>query len=477
MSATTGDAIPVPLAGEAPQLRRGALSIVESLGQSIANVAPTLTPAINISVVAGLAGAGSWVSYLISSIALLFVAASIGTLAGRHPQSGSYFVYIGRTLGPMTGALAGWSMIAAYLFTAVAVCVSFTIFLGNFLDALGLSSMNPPFWVGMLVFMGAIWFASYRDIKLSSRVGLVLEGISVTIILIIAALVVYRHGGVVDHTQLDFGGTVKWGGVMSALAFAVFSFVGFESSATLAKETANPTRTVPRAVMFSAIAVGIFFTVISYLMILGMDGDAKTLGDSGAPFTDLTKKVGIGWAAGVVYFSALISVYACGLASVNAASRMFFSMGRYKFLTRSMGTVHATHKTPHLAVTLAVGFTLLASLAVMLPLSALDAFGTTGTFATFGFLVVYLLICVVAPLDLKRSGEMKTRHVVIGVLGTAMMAFVMYGSLVPVPAYPYNILPYLFLAYMLVGAAWFGILKLRRPDVLVTIEHDMEEAA
>jgi hypothetical protein len=48
------------------------------------------------------------------------------------------------------------------------------------------------------------------------------------------------------------------------------------------------------------------------------------------------------------------------------------------------------------------------------------------------------------------------------------------GSVYPVPDYPYNILPYLFVAYMLVGAIWLLMLKKRSPQVLDKIEHDLE---
>src|ERR1700688_5077114 len=121
------------------QLRHGALSLPETIGQSIANIAPTLTPALNISVVAGLAGVGSWLSYLIATIGCVFVGASIATLARRHPEAGSYFVYIGRNFGPLAGAMAGWAMILAYLTTAVAVVFSFPLFLGNFLGVFGVT--------------------------------------------------------------------------------------------------------------------------------------------------------------------------------------------------------------------------------------------------------------------------------------------------------------------------------------------------
>src|SRR5471032_2507485 len=110
------------------QLRSGALNLIESVGQSLAAIAPTLTPALNITVVAGLAGLGCWMSYFIGTVGVVIVAASVGVLAARHPEAGSYFVYIGRSFGPLAGALAGWSMISAYMFTAVAVTLSFSIF-------------------------------------------------------------------------------------------------------------------------------------------------------------------------------------------------------------------------------------------------------------------------------------------------------------------------------------------------------------
>src|ERR1700733_3905299 len=98
-----------------PRLRTGALGLMEIVGQSLAAIAPTLTPALNISVVAGLAGIGCWMAYFIGPIGVVIVAASVGVLAARHPESGAYFVYIGRTFGPFAGALAGWAMISAYM--------------------------------------------------------------------------------------------------------------------------------------------------------------------------------------------------------------------------------------------------------------------------------------------------------------------------------------------------------------------------
>jgi amino acid transporter len=454
------------------KLRHGALNLMETFGQSIAVIAPTLTPALNITVVAGLAGIGCWLSYFVGTIGVMIVALSVGILAARHPQAGSFFVYIGRSFGPYSGALAGWSMISAYIMTAIAVVQAFPIFLGNLLVAVGISKPIVPLWVLAVAFLAVMTYAAYRDIKFSSRAGLILECISVGIIIIITAMVIGVHGTVIDPAQLSFA-KFNFGSVFAGLPFVIFSFVGFESSATLAKEAGTPQKSIPLAVVCCAAFAGLFFTLIAYFMVFG-DGDNTTaLGASSSPFTDVAAKAGLSWTATIVYFAACISSFACGLACINAASRLMYSMGRYQFLHGSMGMVHKTHQTPHFAVLFSAALVLIATLAVI-PLGFLNAFGYTGTLASFGFVLVYLGMCIAAPVEMKKTGHLKVMNVLIGIIGVALMLFVIWGSVYPVPAYPFNILPYLFLGYMAVGAIWFAVLKRKSPQTLASIQLDME---
>lgn len=456
----------------ASKLRHGALNLMETFGQSIAVIAPTLTPALNITVVAALAGIGCWLSYFVGTIGVMIVALSVGILAARHPQAGSFFVYIGRSFGPYSGALAGWSMISAYLMTAIAVVQAFPIFLGNLLVAVGFAKPIVPLWVCAVAFLAVMTYAAYRDIKFSSRAGLILECISVGIIIVITAMVIGVHGTVIDPAQLSFS-KFNLGSVFAGLPFVIFSFVGFESSATLAKEAGTPQKSIPLAVVCCAAFAGLFFTAIAYFMVFGDGDNAAALGASSSPFTDVASKAGLSWTATIVYFAACISSFACGLACINAASRLMYSMGRYQFLHGSMGLVHKKHQTPHFAVLFSAGIVLLVTLAVI-PLGFLNAFGYTGTLASFGFVIVYLGMCIAAPVEMKKTGNLKAINVLIGMIGVGLMLFVIWGSVYPVPAYPFNILPYIFLAYMVVGAVWFGFLKLKSPQVLASIQSDME---
>ena len=290
---------------QAKPLRADSLSFVETLGQSIANIAPTLTPALNISVVVAIAGLGAWLSYLIATIGLVFVAANISVLARRHSLAGSYFLYIGRSLGALPGMLAGWSMVAAYMFTAIACSIAAYIFLSNMLQACGLEKLMPPYALFEIGLISLIWICAYRDVRLSSRLGLALEALSLTIIVTITAIVVFRRGSFLSSNQLQFR-RLPMGHVTSALTLAVFSFVGFESAATLAREARNPLRAIPRAVILSATISGLFFVSMAYCMILAVNDRAGLIGGSTSPFTAITTYAGLTSAAAVVYFSAII---------------------------------------------------------------------------------------------------------------------------------------------------------------------------
>ena len=307
------------------------------------------------------------------------------------------------------------------------------------LRTLRLARLTPPYALFEIVFIILIWACAYRDISFSARVGIVLEAISLAIIIVIVGIIIAKHGGVSDSAQLRLH-NVPAGGVMSALTFAVFSFVGFESSATLAQEARNPTSAIPRAVTLSATVTGLFFVLIAYCMVLGVGDQVHLIGDSSSPFTEVTLRAGLGGIAAVVYLSAIVSGFACGLAAINALARMLFSMGRYEFVHRSMGAVHQHYQTPHLAVTASCFFTMIIVL-VCGDMPHLNAFSYTATFGTFGLVLVYLLTCIIALLELWRAGELSLGKVVAGALGAGLMAFVMIGSIVPVPSYPMSLRP------------------------------------
>jgi len=57
--------------------------------------------------------------------------------------------------------------------------------------------------------------------------------------------------------------------IVHGMIFVFLAFAGFESSAPLAEETRTPRRTVPRAIVLSALLIGLFFTFCAYAVVVG----------------------------------------------------------------------------------------------------------------------------------------------------------------------------------------------------------------
>ena len=216
----------------------------------------------------------------------------------------------------------------------------------------------------------------------------------------------------------------------------------------------------------------VFFTLTTYLIVQGFEDDATKLGASSAPLADITTNISVSLTA-LVYFGAAISAFACALASLNAYGRMLFSLGRYQFVHQTMGLVHKDYKTPYVALTVGtvMNFIVCAAFAGQ---AETDTFGWYGTIASFGFIVVYFLCSLAAPVFLAKNGGATTGDKILGGLGALFMVLSLIGSVYPVPAAPYNYFPYFFLVYMLLGVTWFFILKARVPQALLGIEHDLE---
>lgn len=129
---------------------------------------------------------------------------------------------------------------------------------------------------------------------------------------------------------------------------------------------------------------------------------------------------------------------------------------------------------PHVAITayIAVIFLIAAGLEVWT--GPLNTFGDAGTLAAFGFLLAYFLTAIAAPFYLAKRRELRARHVGFAVLAVLCLLVPTVGSFYPVPPYPVDIFPYIFLAYVLAGAIWLYAVSRRRRGLLAEIETDLE---
>jgi amino acid transporter len=451
-------------------LRSTCLSFIEILSQSVANISPTLTPVVIVPFVFASAGNGTWLTYLIATAGLMLVGMSINEFAKRSASPGALYVCIGHGLGPSMGFIAGWCLILAYIFTAIAVMagsVNYALILLNMLHL----SVPPVVLFAIGTFL--VWLVAYKDIQLSTRIMLLLEGGSMVLILLVGSIVLIKHGVFIDPAQFKLEG-MSFDGFRLGLILAIFSYVGYESATALGEEAKRPLVLIPRAVLMSALISGVFFMICSYIATLGFRGLPNPLDKSTAPFNDLANTVQLPFLGVLISVGAVVSMWACPLACINAASRIIFTMGRHGVLHGKLGLAHGKNETPHHAVTVCALITFaFAAVFGWLGLGVLDIFNDFSTIATFGFLIVYILVSIAAPVYLKSLGSLKVTNVLVSIVSILLMLMPLVAAFYPVPAPPADKFPIYFGIYLLVGIAWFSWLRFKSSHVMETMQRDL----
>jgi amino acid transporter len=434
-------------------LRREVLSPMETLAQSVSTIAPTTTPVATIPLVCALAGNGTWLAYVLATAAVLLVALCIGKFARYSASPGSLYTYASMILPPSLGATAAWSLLLAYIATASSVIGGFYHF-GNVLlrDATGHGTSAA--FLAILAAVISIWIA-WRDVQISARLMLWIEAISVSIILIVLILVLFRHGWHLDSDQFHLRG-MTGSGLRLGLVLALFSFVGFESATTLGAEARNPFKTIPRAVIQSALLAGVFFIVCAYTEVLGVRSAGQDLATNPEPMHVLARFGGLSVLGLLIDIGALVSMFAGTLACITAAARVLLLMSHNGLAHGSLRKTHARNETPGLAIAV-TGVAAVVPTVVLAArgASGLDVYGWMGSLATYGFIVTYALVSFALPRYLRAHNAYRAGVQIIPWLACAAMLLALVGNLYPVPEGPYGKLPYIYLVYLVAGLAWF----------------------
>jgi len=352
------------------------------------------------------------------------------------------------------GATAAWSLLLAYVATGSSVIGGFYHY-GNLLlrDATGHGA--SAVLLAILVTGISAWIA-WRDVKISARLMLWIEAVSMSLVLIVVVLVLVRHGLHLDWQQLQLRG-MTGSGLRLGLVLALFSFVGFESATTLGSEARNPLKTIPRAVIQSALLAGGIFTICAYTELLGLRTAGYDLGTSQAPMRVLAAVGGVPLLGVLIDIGALVSLFACTLACITAAARVLLLMSHKSLTHRSLRATHARNETPGRAI-VATGTAAVLPVAILAARGAggLDVYGWMGSLATYGFIVAYALVSIALPRYLRNHGVCRPGSRIIPWMACFAMLLALAGNLYPVPEGPYGMLPYIYLAYLAAGLLWFS---------------------
>jgi amino acid transporter len=418
-------------------------------------MAPSTSPSLTIPLVFALAGNATWFVYLLATAATLLVGYCVSRFARLSASPGSLYSYASDTLPPVFGVVAAWALLLAYLATGASVAGGALYYAG--LLAQQFFHFTPPAVATLAVVCAVAGWVAYRDVKLSAELMLWIEVASVSLILIVLAVMVYRFGFQFDLDQLRLKGTTI-SSLGPALVLAMFSFVGFESATTLGNEVRQPLRTIPRAVLQCAILAGVFFMLCSYSEVLGFRGESSKLSDSTSPLHMLASKAGISPLGVAVDVGAFVSMFACVLACTTAAARVLLRMAHGGLISKAFERTNKRHGTPGVAVVFSAGLMFLATAGLALRgAQGADMYDWVGSLSVFGFLTAYALVAAALPFARRALGQHSHTVAAISVLTVLVMILIVIFDLESAADAIHARIPWIYLAYIAAGLALYFI--------------------
>ncbi len=438
-------------------LERRRLGALEVFAQSVSGAAPSAAMAATPVIVAASAGGATVWSFVVATVLALLVAACIGRFTRRMAAPGGLYSLTAHGLGPGAAFACGVASLLGYgLLCAAAVAGAST-----YLTVLLGGGRWVTVAVALLVGTAVVGLA-LRGVRVAARVVLLVETVAIAVLVVVFALLL--AGGPVPGpvgTPAAAPGP-GLGGIVAGVLPAVAAFIGFEIATSLGAEARRPFATVPRAVGATAAVTGVLYLFAAYTQVVGFSATPGGLAGQTEPVLVLATARGWSWLPTVLDLGLSMSFFACAAATANTLARVLFSLARDGVAARALGRTHPRFRTPHVAIVVAVPVAVAAfAVPVAVGVPAWSVLVSLLTLATAGFLVAYLLVCVAAPVFLRRIGELTwpavaTTAVIAPALVVALVAFV---SGVPQAAVVLG-------ATALVALGWYGWLRLRRRDTL-----------
>jgi amino acid transporter len=444
-------------------LHAGVLGPVETLAQSVSAMAPSTSASLTIPLVFALAGNATWFVYLLATGATLMVGFCVSRFARLSASPGSLYTYTAETLPPVFGVLAAWGLLLAYLATGASVAGG-ALYYANLLS-LQFFHWAPPALPTLAAACAAAAWIAYRDVKLSAELMLWIEVVSVGLVVIVLALMLFHFGPHFDLDQFRLKG-VHISALGPALVLAMFSFAGFESATTLGGEVRQPLRTIPRAVLECAMLAGVFFMLCSYSEVLGFRGESSQLSETASPLHLLAAKAGISPLGVAIDFGAAISMFACVLACATAAARVLMRMAHGGLLPALLERANRRHGTPGAAIALSSVLMFAATAALALHgVAGAEMYDWMGSLSVFGFVTAYALVAIALPFARRAAGRHSSAVAVVSVLTVVVMILIVVFDLRSAADANHARIPYIYLGYLAAGIAWYG-LKRKKTEVM-----------
>jgi amino acid transporter len=457
-------------------LREHSIGLPQVLFQSITHMAPAAAVAYSIYISVPDAQQALPLSVGLALIACICAATAIGQLAKLFPSAGGMYTYAARGIGPWAGFLVAWLFILFEPLVAPFLYLEFGWAMSEVFENQVGFHYDGQWWIWVVLMTVIVFLLTYRDIRISTTAGVILGAFEIAVFAALAIWMLISNAGDLNAQPFNpSNANGEWSGVFKGMVFAILAFIGFEAAAPLGEEARHPRRTIPRAVVGSAVAIGLFYILCSYAWVFGAGFDNFVEQATGAdPWRNLGE---VFWSTGwiLIFLAICNSIAANSNAAVNAATRVFYSLARNGLAPRRLGHTHPEFRTPTVAIVWMSGFALVLALVIGAIWDPLTGFAMIATAAVPVVIVVYMLVSIACIVHYTRGAGRAAfnpvLHVVLPVAGIVLFFFPLYYQFYKAPPdYPIKGANWVALAWAVIGVALTVWLARQRPDKLADIE-------
>lgn len=430
-------------------LAHDSIGFWRSCAQPIAIQAPVLGAALLTATMATITGGAGPLSFLLGIVAGFFLVLIFAELARRFASAGAVYAYAGLMAGVNFAFVIGWIYVLMMLAFWGATLSATADFFNSTLSTASAGTTVPWVLISIITWVIVAYLVS-RKIAISTAILFVIEIVGAALILIVGIIVFAKGGYGGNHfgfsQYFSFKG-VSVSSVFLGIVIAFLGFGGFEGAAVFGEETEQPRRYLPRTMLASLLFSGIIYTYASWFENVGFKNSAA-LAASPSPLVQVTQMYVDKPIAVILGFAAVVSAFSATVGNSNAATRYLYALTRDGFLDRRIARADRSQRSPIGALAVLAIPALILSVAFA-GTSPANAFNYVA--GTAGFLYTFIYLCIATVCIWYFYRQKNYLYSAISVIGGAIVGYALWSSLVPAPAAPYNILPYIAGVVVVVG--------------------------
>lgn len=303
----------------------------------------------------------------------------VSEMATAMPEAGGQYTMAKYLLGPLAAFNVGLMLVFEYSMLAAGD----VIVVGQLLNSLNPDIQPLPFIILTLLVLA---FINYRGAHATLTLNFIITAIAFTCVIVLLFSTNFYNGEntLIQLQELTDGLPFETLGVMAAIGYSCWFFLGIEGTAMAADECRSPARAVPLGAIIglSTLLIG---GTITWFVCSGMI-PAKQLGSSVYPLYEAAVATGKLYVAVALFVGTILACLASANGCISDASRAWAALSKDTLLPGLFAKEHPRYHSYHRAIFF------------LLPISL--GFAMTGlldqvvTFSIFSASMVYLLTCL-----------------------------------------------------------------------------------